>query len=302
MSSISTLSQQTLFLQTIGQLQTQANTLESQVSTGLKSTQLSGFGATAGQLTNLQNEISRNQSFIDTISTVQQNIQESSTALTSIENLISNFASGLQTSAFNTAPNTIQQTASQLLQEVGDFLNTQGANGYIFSGSLTKIAPFDPTGLPNPGTLTAPVNGATPAGYYAGNDTAASATIDNNFTISYGVTADNPAIENIVRTLNFLANLPPGSPSTTSAVDQANVIQAQTLLTQGVTGLQSVIGTLASQTAELNQVQQEHQNTISLAQSNLTNAESVDPATVITQLNQLETNMQASFTTISDLQ
>jgi len=302
MSAISTLAQQTLFLQTISQLQTQGNTLESQVATGLQSSNLEGYGATAGQLTNLQDQISQDQSYSNTISTVQQNIQESTTALSAIESAVQNFASGLQTSAYNTSPNTVQETASQLLQEVGDFLNTQGADGYIFSGSLTNTAPFNANGLPNPGSLTTAVNGAPPNGYYAGNDTAASATVDNNLTIQYGVTADNPAIENIVRTLNFLANLPAGSPSSTSATDQANVDQAQNLLNQGVSGLQSVIGGLASKTAELNQVQQEQQNAVNLAQTNLTNIESVNPATVISQLNQLETTMQASYATISSLQ
>jgi len=302
MSAISTLSQQTLFLQTIGQLQTQGTSLESEVATGLKSPDLSGFGADAGKLTNLQSEISQNQGFNDTISTVQANIQQSSSALTGLEKLISNFASGLQSTAFNTSPNTIQQTAGQLLQEVGDFLNTQGTDGYIFSGSLTSTPPFNASGLPNPGNLTSPVNGAPPTGYYAGNDTAASANVDNNFNVTYGVTADNPAIEKIVRTLNFLANLPAGSPSDTSATDQANVNTAQDLLNQGVIGLQSVIGTLSSQTAELNQIQQEHQNAITLSQTSLSNTESVDPATAISQLNQLETNMQAAFTSISDLQ
>lgn len=301
MSTISTLSQQTLFLQTIGQLQTQGTNLESQISTGLKSSDLAGFGADAGKLTNLQGEISQNQGFNDTITAVQENIQQSSTALTSIENAISSFASGLQTSAFSNSP-TVQQTASQLLQEVGDFLNTQGTDGYIFSGSLTSTPPFNASGLPNPGNLTSPVNGAPPAGYYAGNDTKASANVDNNLNITYGVTADHPAIENIVRALNFLANLPAGSPSDTSATDQANVNTAQDLLNQGVVGLQSAIGTLSSQTAEVKQIQQEHQNAITLAQTTLNNTESVDPATAISQLNQLETNMQAAFTSISDLQ
>jgi len=302
MSTISTLARQNLFLQSIAQLQTQANTLESQVSKGIKSTQLSGLGASAAEITNLQNEVSQNQSYLDTISTVQQNVQENSTVLSNIESAVTNFTSGLPDSAFTTSPNTIQTTAKQLLQEVGDFINTQGANGYIFSGSLTGTAPFDTSGLPNPGSLTSSVSGAPPSGYYTGNNTAASATIDNNLTIQYGVTGNNPALENIIRVLNFFANLPPGSPNANSPTDQANVGQAQTLLTQGVAGLQQAIGKLASQTSELSQVQHQHQGMITLAQTNLTNIEAVDPATVISQLNQLETTMQASFTTISDLQ
>ena len=79
-------------------------------------------------------------------------------------------------------------------------------------------------------------------------------------------------------------------------------LQGQDLLNQGVSGMQQVIANLSAQTAELNQVKQEHQNAINLAQQSLGTAENVDPATVITQLNTLETNMQASYTSISELQ
>ena len=78
--------------------------------------------------------------------------------------------------------------------------------------------------------------------------------------------------------------------------------QAATLMNQGITGLQQILGTLALQSAQVQTVQQEHQHFINVAQTNIQNLESVDPATAISQLNQVETNLQASYQTVSALQ
>ncbi|HYC13103.1 MAG TPA: hypothetical protein VEC75_02580, partial [Stellaceae bacterium] len=151
-------------------------------------------------------------------------------------------------------------------------------------------------------SLSTSVGGAPPNGYYAGNSTVATARVDDNMTMSYGITANNPAIEGIVRTLNFLANLPPGSPDPSNATDVANINQAATLMSQGIQGLQGLQGTLAMQSSTLQQVQQNQQDFMNLAQTSITNLETVDPATAITQLNQVETSLQASYAAISGIQ
>ncbi len=300
--SIGTLAQDNLMLQSIMQLRTQANDLQAQVSTGLKSPDYSGLGPAASQVANLQSSVAHQQAYLDTITTVQQRINEQSTALSTIEGLAQNFSELLPSGAFNASPSSIQTQAQAFLQELGDFLNTSDGSRYLFSGSLTNTAPFDPTHLPNPGSLSTACNQPVPNGYYAGNDVAQKAKVDDNVTISYGVTADNSAIENIVRVANYLANLPAGSPQSNNPADVAAMNQAATLMTQGITGLQQIEGTLALQSSQLQTIQQEHQNFINVAKTNIQNLESVDPATAITQLNQVETNLQASYQTVSALQ
>ncbi|HXP73287.1 MAG TPA: flagellin [Stellaceae bacterium] len=300
--TIGTFAQQNQMLQSILQLRSQANDLQAQVSTGLKSQNYSGLGPAATQVANLQSAVSHRQAYLDTIGTVQQRIQEQSNVLSTIQDLAQKFSQLLPSGAFNATPSDIQTQAKALLQELGDFLNTSDGSRYLFSGSLTNTAPFVAADLPNPGSLGTAVNQPAPAGYYAGNDTAQQAKIDDNVTISYGVTADNSAIENVVRVANYLANLPSGSPSSNNPADVAAMNQAASLMTQGVAGLQQIEGTLALQSAQLQQVQQNHQNFINLTQTNIQSLESVDPATAITQLNQVETNLQASYQTVSALQ
>ena len=300
--TIGTLAQQNLMLQTILQLRSQANDLQSQVSTGLKSQDYSGLGASASQVANLQSAVSHHQAYLDTINTVQQRIQEQSTVLSTIQGIAEKFGELLPSGAFNATPSDIQTQAKALVQELNDFLNTSDGSRYLFSGSLTSTAPFNASGLPNPGSLSTAVNQPVPAGYYAGNDTVQQAKVDDNVTVSYGVTADNSAFENIVRVANYLANLPAGSPSSSNPADVAAMNQAANLMTQGIAGLQQIQGTLALQSAQVQQVQQNHQNFINLTQTNIQSLESVDPATAITQLNQVETNLQASYQTVSTLQ
>ncbi|HTS92967.1 MAG TPA: hypothetical protein VMG55_13245 [Stellaceae bacterium] len=302
MTTISDISQQALMLGSLDQLKNQATTLQGQISSGLKSQDISGLGLDAGRVANLQGAVQHGQAYLDTITTVQQRIQESTDVLTNIQSAVQKFQELLPNGAYGASPNSIQSQAQQLLGVVGDLLNTQDGNGYLFSGSLTSTPSFDPSGLPNPGSLSTSVGGAPPTGYYAGNSTVATARVDDNMTVSYGITANNPAIENVVRTLNFIANLPAGSPDPSNATDVANVNQAADLLNQAVQGLQGLQGGLAMQSSSLQQVQQNQQDFINLAQGSITNLESIDPATAITQLNQVETNLQASYATISGIQ
>ena len=248
MTTIGTLAQQNSMLQALLQLRGQANDLQAQVSTGLKSQDFSGLGLSATRVTSLQGAIAHNQAYLDSIDTVQQRIQEQSTVLTTIQKVTQQFRELLPDGAFNSSPTDIQTQAKALMQELNDFINTNDGGRYLFSGSLTATQPFDTASLPVPGTLAAAVNGAVPAGYYAGNGVVAQARIDDNVTVSYGVTADNSSIEKIVRVVNYLANLPAGSPNANNAADVAAMNQAATLMDQGIQGLQQLQGTMALQT------------------------------------------------------
>jgi len=301
MSTIGTLVNTNMTLQSIKQMQDLASKLQGQVSTGLKSQDYSGLDGNAGKLTNLQSSINQRQSYLDTITTVQQRIQETSNVVQNIETVISQFSENLPNGAYGTAPIDIQTQAKQILGEISDLMNSEDGNRYILAGSNTSTPPVDMTGLPNPGSLATSVSGAPPNGYYTGDGTIAQAKVDSATTVQYGVTGNNPAFEKAIRALNFLANLPAGSPSQTNPADVANVNTATSLIGQSITGLQAILSNLSFTTAKLNNLQTVHTNALNLTQTSIQNIEAVDPATAITQLNQVETNLQASYSTISAL-
>lgn len=298
--SISNIAQVQQIIQNLSQLQTQGNTLDQQISTGLKSQTFAGIAPQASQLVDLTTAQSQQQSDINSINTVNTTLQTMSLATSTIATLVQQFSSTLATDAYNTSGAPIQSQAQGLLAEVGNYLNTEGGDGYVFSGSATSTPPFNASGLPNPGDLTTPVNGAPPNGYYQGNDTVAQAQVDNNLTLQYGVTADNSSIEQVVRVLNYLANS--GTLSSTNPTDVANVNQAQQMLTTATTGLQQLTSTIGLQQSQLTNVLQAHQNSLTLIQTNIGDIENTNPATVITQLDALQTQMEASYQTVNVLQ
>jgi flagellar hook-associated protein 3 FlgL len=298
--AISSLAEVQQVIQNLANLRTQGDTLQQQIASGLKSQTYAGIAPQAAQLVNLNAQASQQQAYVNTINTVGTQLQSMSLATSTITTLVQQFASQLQTNAFNTNGATIQSQAQALLAQVGDYLNTAGGDGYLFGGSDTGTPPFDAAGLPNPGDLTTPVNGAPPNGYYQGNDTIAQAQVDTSLTVPYGVTADNPAFEQVVRVLNFLANSP--TLDSSNPTDVANVNQAEQLLTGATTSLEALTGSIGETQSQLNTMLQTHQSTLALVNSNIADVENADPATVITQLDALQTQLTASYQTVNVLQ
>src|SRR5215469_10765691 len=297
MTGVTTIEQQNQMLQYLQQMQSQGDALEQQIASGQKSPTYAGIAPQAAQVISLQATQSLQQGYIDTIGTVNTRLQTMSLAEQNIASIASSFQATLANSAFSPNGANVQQTAQQLLVELGSYMNTQDGSRYVFSGNQTSTPTFDPTGLPNPGDLTTNVA----ADYYGGDSGIAQATVDYNVNLQYGVTGDNPAFEQIVRVLNFFANN--AAPlSQSNPTDVANVQQAQQMLGSAAQSVQQLVATAGEQQANLAQLKTAHQNAITLANTSLNNIEQVDSATAITQLNTLQTQLQASYQTINLLQ
>jgi flagellar hook-associated protein 3 FlgL len=298
--AVSTIAQAQQVIQSITALQTQGNMLEQQIATGIKSPNYADYAPQAAQIVNLSATESQQNAYLTSIATVGTRLQAMSQVTSTIASLTGQFANTLQNDAYNTQGATVQETAQQLLAQIGDYLNTQDGEGYVFSGAENSTAPVNLAALPAPGDLVTAVNGAPPAGYYTGDASIASAPVDNNLTLTYGVTAANPAFEQAIRALNYLANAPAFDQN--NPADVANVNQATDLLNTATSQIQQLNATMGLQQSQLNSLQQSHQSTLSLAQSSLADIENVDPATAITQLDTLQTQLEASYQTVNMLQ
>jgi len=300
MTRVGTLAENNQILQYLQQSKSTADSLQLQITTGLKSTNFSGIAPQSAQLVNLSDQQAKQQGYIDTINTVSTRLQVMGLSIGSIETLATQFVGNLPTDAYNTQGETIQEQAKQVLGQVAGYLNTQDGANYVFSGNNTSSPPVDTDGLPNPGSLTAASDVAPPNGYYEGDDGIAQATVDNNVTLSYGVNANNPAFEQFIRVLNFLANAPAFDQS--NATDVANVNRATQMLNSVVTQLQTLQGTNALQQGQLSNQLDNHKSALALAQGSIADIAKVDPATAITQLDTLQTQLQASYQIIGILQ
>ena len=296
-SNVSTLEQQNQMVQYLQQMQDKASTLETQISTGQQSQTYAGIAPQAAEVVDLTATQSLQQSYINTITTVNTKLQTMSLAMQNIASIASSFQNTLENDAYSTSGSSVQETAQQLLTELGSYLNTQDGSSYVFSGNQTSTPTYNPANLPNPGSLSTNVA----ADYYGGDNGIAQATVDNNVTMQYGVTGNNPAFEQIVRVLNFFAN--DSTPlSQSNAADVANVQQGQQMLANAAQSVQQLVATTGQQEADLTQLSTAHQNAMTLANTSLSNIEQVDSATAITQLNTLQTQLEASYQTINVLQ
>ena len=100
--------------------------------------------------------------------------------------------------------------------------------------------------------------------------------------------------------LNFVVQHGPFS--STNPVDQASIAQAGQMLDQATQSLTNIQGNLGLQQSELNSELTVHQQTLALAQNGASGILSVDQATAITQLQTLETQMQASYSATGQIQ
>ena len=297
MSNVSTIEQSTQTLQYLQQLQGKAAKLETQISTGQQSTSFAGLAPQASQLVNLTATQSQQQGYINTIATVNTRLSTMSLAMTNVAQIATTFQKTISTNAFNTSGASIQQTAQQLLTELGSYLNTQDGSRYVFSGNATGTASYNPASLPNPGDLVTNVA----ADYYGGDNGIASASVDKSVNVKYGVTGNNPAFEQIVRVLNYYANN--ATPlSQANPTDVANVQTAQQMLATAAQQVQTLVANTGEQQADLAQLSTAHQSAQTLASSAINGIQNVDSATAITQLNTLQTQLQASYQTINLLQ
>lgn len=300
MTRVGTLAENNQILQYLSQNKNTADQLDQQIATGLKSQDFAGIAPQAAQLVNLQDQQSRQQGYVDTVNTVTTRLNVMGLSIGAIENLATQFVGNLPADAYNTKGETIQEQAQNVLQQVAGYLNTQEGSNYVFSGNKTSTPPVNTSGLPNPGDLTTNVAVAPPSGYYQGDNGIAQATVDNNVTMTYGIDASDPSFEQFIRVLNFLATSPPFDQS--NPTDVANVTQATKMLNQSVVQLQTLQGTVALQQGELSNQLTSHQNALTLAKSTTANVTQVDSAAAITQLTTLQTQLQASYQTISILQ
>ena len=137
--------------------------------------------------------------------------------------------------------------AQQMLQEMKGVLNAQYNGQYVFGGSDVTTAPVDlSTFATGAGSLT-----TADTSYYQGNGDIASVQVSGDHTVSFGVTADNPAFERVMRVVKFVANS-----TTLSSSDISNAMDLASKALDAVSSVQAKLSTADAQikTAQTAQV------------------------------------------------
>jgi flagellar hook-associated protein 3 FlgL len=135
--------------QSVLNLKNQLATLQSQLTTGTKSTTYAGMGVNEGFAIAARAQLASISAFSDTMSNINTNIGIANTALQSMVDIgttVLNSANGSSQALNSTGQSIAQQTATSQLSSMVGILNMQAGDRYLFSGSAINtpsVAPAD---------------------------------------------------------------------------------------------------------------------------------------------------------------
>ncbi|WP_029080077.1 flagellin [Bradyrhizobium sp. th.b2] len=263
-----------------------------QESSGLQSEDFGGYGSGAGRVINLQVSVTRAQSYIDASNLADNKVQAMYSAVGSVTDIITQLRTQLSaaTTGSSTATASVINYAQQAISQMQGLLNTQYDGEYVFSGARTDTAPADlSTFDTGTGSLT-----TSDTSYYKGDSEIASVRVSDSQSISYGVTADNPAFEQVMRLLKYV-----GNSTTLSSSDISQALDLASNALDATSTVQAKLSTAASQIETASTNQSDYQNFAKTLSTNLT---SVDVAAVTAQLSTYQAQLTASYSAIAKIQ
>jgi flagellar hook-associated protein 3 FlgL len=237
---------------------------------------------------------------------------------------------------------TVAAEANSALQQLAGLLDTKDGDVYVFAGTDSSNPPIpnpeditssdfytqiasaigslssttdNSAGILASTLATAQSNAAGTTPFSAGAATAAAATLQlsngqrvqtgllassNTLASSTGNSTTGSYTRDLLRSLSTLANL--SSAQVNDPGFTAVVADTRSSLQGAVTALSNETGALGNIQSTLTTTQTEESDTVTTLQTQLANVQDVDTATAITQLQEVETQLQASYKLVSSLQ
>jgi len=262
-----------------------------QESTGVISTDFGGYASDAQHVVNLQVSVTRAQSYVDAATLADSKIQVMYSAIGSMTDILTQLRSQLSAASTgsSTETNSVITTAQQMLQEMGSLMNTQYDGQYVFAGGKTDTAPVDLTSFSSGtgSTTTADTS------YYEGDDEIASVRVASDETVSYGVTADNSAFEEVMRVLKFVANS-----TTLSSSDISSALDLAGTALDDTAAVQARLSNAASSIETASARQADYKSYAETLSNDLTG---VDVAAITAQLSTYQAQLTASYSALAKI-
>jgi flagellar hook-associated protein 3 FlgL len=275
-------------------LRTQAIMANEQVqeSSGVTSQDFAGYGSDTQTVINLQISVTRAQTYIDSASQADNKIQAMYSAVGSVTTMITNLRSNLSaaTTGDSNAMTSLISSAQEMLQEMGTVLSTQYDGQYLFSGASTSTPPVDLTSFDSgTGSLS-----TADTSYYQGDDQIASVSVAPDQTVNYGVTADNPAFEQVMRVLKYIAN--------SSSLSSSDITSALNLASNALDAVSAVQSKLSNDSTQVEAASAQQTDYKNYANNFGTDLTGVDVGAITAQLSIYQAQLEASYSAISKIE
>ncbi|MBL8712406.1 MAG: hypothetical protein JNM12_05860 [Alphaproteobacteria bacterium] len=293
--------------------------LQRQIASTKKYDTLAGFGVDATNIQRNRTDLGRVQSYLDNISGLTSRITQMNTAMDSTRDAVTQLIDGITTAVRDSSADipSLKVIAQNALDFVQDLANLKVDGRYLFAGSDSTSAPFTDESVLNNnfqqqltdwrnGTittaqLTANVAAMTTAdvGMNPGLSASGQVTmrIGETTELDYTVRADVDGFQDIIKALGFMANMQepaPGDIPTASELD--DVIQnIMDIARAGVEKLDAAATRVGGNFNLLNAVEATHESESAMLQGLIGKMENADTTDVVTQIQALQTQLQASY-------
>ena len=175
--------------------------------------------------------------------------------------------------------------------EIEDFLNVKVAGRFLFSGSLTETKPVEPGDMTAPPVYDGSYNTvAEPSFYYQGDETKLKARLNEGLEVQYGVTADNPAFEKMIRAVRILRSTPLTDPNIKQKMQEA-----ANLCNEAKKGIEAVELNVGTKMEQLGRTQTTLKTSKDFMDGVVSDLESADTTTAVAELTQDQTMLEASY-------
>ncbi len=310
MTRVSTFQQSRILMNDMLQNQQAANKAQRQVSTGHVAEFYKDIYQDTASLTGAKSLLSRLEQHKENNGTIQSTLFTYDQALGGMEKAATNIKESVMKAINSSTSLGFEAAIEGAFDAALNFLNSQNSEGYLFSGSKKDTAPVNITQMSDLLTALQP-----PTDIFENNNLKKTVQLDENRSIEMGILADDIGLEVMTAiqrialwqngTIPTTAPVPagPAGPISTplSATDQAFLIGEIANLedmvknlseTRGVNGLnlKTVEETVITLDAQIDQTE-----------VFISNIENVDAAEAITNLNQKNFALEASYNVLSQV-
>jgi len=264
-----------------------------QISSGKKAQHYSGVARDVRRIVNVEAGHVRTTQFVSNNKLVGQRLQTMEGNVSQIFELVTQYKTLIinALNADNSSDLAMPIQTQSLMDEVTALLNIEQDGRYLFSGTRTDTRPVDQTGLPA-GYVIPTVNGAA-SGYFAGDLTNLTVQADENFTVTYGITAGAVGFEQAIRAMHMVVIGPPN--------DRATLDEALRVIGQAIDGVSNIRTQIGASRAALENVNSRLDDFLLFTEQTISDLENTDITEVITNMNSNQVAVEASFAVISRL-
>ena len=264
-----------------------------QISSGKKAQHYSGVARDVRRIVNVEAGHVRTTQFISNNKLIDQRLQAMETNVSQVFELVTQYKTLLinALNADNSADLAMPIQTQALMDEVTALLNMEQDGRYLFAGTRTDTRPVDQTGLP--GSYVIPTSNGDASGYYAGDATRLTVQADENFTVTYGVTAGDAGFEQAIRAMHIVMIGPPN--------DRATLDEALRVINQAIEGVSDIRTQIGASRAALENVNSRLDDFLLFTEQTISDLENTDITEVITNMNSDQVAVEASFAVISRL-